>query len=90
MKIQPEENRIEDTNRIADLTGHHLIYITCDYSGWNELYKDPSDGRYWEHIYLKSEYDEGKTLVLRTISYNNAQQKYEINEEQDKNVKIPE
>jgi hypothetical protein len=34
--------------RILALTKSYLVGIGRDASGWNALYRDPNDGRYWE------------------------------------------
>lgn len=43
------------------------------------LYKDPTDGRYWELTYPNSEGHEGGPLKLTVMSPEEAEFKYHIN-----------
>jgi len=68
MKLGPHETRLDGrwlvdekgaredavALRIRGLTDHYLTRIAADWSGWDVLYRDPSDGRYWERLYLES------------------------------------
>ena len=40
--------------RVLRLTNEYLEYITDDETGWNTLYRDPNDGRYWEKSISKA------------------------------------
>jgi hypothetical protein len=50
------------------LIEHHLKRVGEDPSGWNILYRDPSDGRYWELIFPHSELQGGGPPTLCQIS----------------------
>lgn len=70
----------DDINkRIKDLIKQYLKKITTDESGWEVLYIDPSDKRYWELTYSNSEVHGGGALNLRVISENEARRKYTFN-----------
>jgi hypothetical protein len=45
----------EVCKRILALTNSYLIEVSRDASGWNVLYRDPNDGRYWELTYPRGE-----------------------------------
>jgi hypothetical protein len=68
----------EVTNRIDWLVEHHLVRIGSDQSGWDTLYKDPDDGRYWEHFYPHGEMQGGGPPALRLMSREDAEAKYGI------------
>ena len=62
--------------RIEFLISEHLEIIGKDDSGWDTLYLDPNDGRYWEHTYPKSHMHGGGTPALIHISEEEAKKKY--------------
>ncbi len=62
--------------RIVALTQSHLQKIGADDSGWNILYRDPNDGRYWELSYPQSELNGGGPPELRCLTDDEARQKY--------------
>jgi hypothetical protein len=62
--------------RIIALTKSHLQEIGRDASGWNTLYRDPTDGRYWELRYPQSELHGGGPPELRYLTAEQARQKY--------------
>lgn len=64
------------SKRIIALTQSHLQKIGADDSGWNTLYRDPNDGRYWEHSYPQSELHGGGPPELRWLTAEEARQKY--------------
>jgi hypothetical protein len=43
------------SERIDWLVQHHLQKVATSTSGWETLYRDPNDGRYWERTYPQSE-----------------------------------
>jgi len=73
MKIEPSESVlvgkwiIQDGRPVADdvckrilsLIQSHLEEIRRDESGWKKLYRDPTDGRYWELSYPQGELHGG-------------------------------
>lgn len=62
--------------RILALTNSHLVEVGGDASGWNALYRDPNDGRYWELIYPQSELQGSGPPRLRWLTAEEATQKY--------------
>lgn len=66
------------TQRINDLVKHELQHIAADASGWDHLYRDPSDGRLWELVYPNSGWHGGGPPLLRVISLDLARDKYGI------------
>ncbi|MHB1954480.1 MAG: Imm27 family immunity protein [Sulfobacillus sp.] len=62
--------------RIIALTTSHLREIGRDASGWNTLYRDPNDGRYWELSYPQGELHGGGPPALRHLTVEQARQKY--------------
>jgi len=67
----------DDTCRRIDLLKTNwLRRVDTDSSGWDVLYQDPHDGRYWELTYLQSEIHGGGPPTLRCIPENTAKSKY--------------
>lgn len=91
-KIEPSETSItgrsilvqgkivgdESSQRIFDLVNSYLIKLGHDQSGWDTLYQDPNDGRFWELIYPESELQGGGPPSLVLISKDAAALKYKI------------
>lgn len=89
MKITTEETEVrgnwileggvvadEMCRRIEWLKSNWLQRVSTDSSGWEALYKDPYDGRYWELTYPQSELHGGGPPTLRFISDESAKSKY--------------
>jgi hypothetical protein len=66
----------EVSERIRALTKSYLVKIGDDASGWETLYRDPNDGRYWERTYPQSELHGGGPPQLRHLTAQEAKQKY--------------
>ena len=49
-----------------------------DASGWDVLFRDPTDGRLWELIYPQSEPHGGGPPQLRCLTADEARQKYGV------------
>lgn len=62
--------------RINDLIGGYLIEIARSDDGWSVLYKDPSDGRYWELTYPDSTSHGGGAPRLLVVSTDEAKARY--------------
>lgn len=62
--------------QILALTSSHLAEVSRDASGWNALYRDPNDGRYWELSYPQGELQGGGPPQLRCLTVDEARQKY--------------
>jgi len=65
--------------RIEELITNFLKRIAVSKDGWEILYKDPTDGRYWELTYPNSERQGGGPPKLTVISSEEAEFKYHIN-----------
>jgi immunity protein 27 of polymorphic toxin system len=90
MKIEPHETEIRghwkqvglkvvaDSNaqRIDQLVTAHLKQAGRDDSGWELLYVDPDDGRFWELTYPEAEQHGGGPPMLRWLSAEEARKKY--------------
>lgn len=66
----------EICQRIDELVGSHLKELGRDVSGWDALYRDPDDGRFWELIYPQSYLQGGGPPQLRCLSLAEAKLKY--------------
>ena len=62
--------------RIRSLVRHELTKVAVSKDGWETLYQDPQDGRYWELTYLYPEMQGGGPESLRFIDDQAAQQKF--------------
>ncbi len=90
MKLQPEETdllgkwQVVDGNVVGDATAeriealieHQLEKIAVDSTGWETLYRDPDDGRYWELTYPESSWHGGGPPRLTCLSHEQAVAKY--------------
>ena len=63
-------------SRILALTQFYLVQVGRDASGWNTLYRDPADGRYWELSYPQSELHGGGPPQLRYLADEEAKANY--------------
>ena len=64
--------------RIEWLVESQLERLATDSSGWDTLYRDPRDGRLWEHIYPQSEMHGGGPPQLKVVSAESAAAKYRV------------
>lgn len=64
--------------RIAWLLSNHLQKIahSAQSGGWETLYRDPDDGRYWECTYPQGGLHGGGPPQLRYLTVEHARQKY--------------
>lgn len=90
MRIQPNETEIRgawavvkgrveaDSNcrRINELISHHLREVASDASGWDSLYVDPSDNRFWELTYPESASHGGGPPHLRHLLRSEVRKKF--------------
>ncbi len=67
------------TKRIEWLISGELKEIATDETGWNKLYQDLKDNRYWELTYTESEQHGGGAPNLKYLSNHEAKSKYEFN-----------
>jgi hypothetical protein len=63
-------------NRIELLATSYLEKIAAN--SWETLFRDPGDGRYWEHTYPQSEVQGGGPPRLSLLSVEKAHAKYEF------------
>lgn len=68
----------KECERIQWLINNSLLKVAIDSSGWDVLYKDESDNRYWELIYPNSELQGGGPPSLILLSELQAKEKYII------------
>jgi hypothetical protein len=68
--------------RIGHLISRHLqkIAVCLESGGWEVLYRDPRDGRYWELTYPHSEMHGGGPKRLANLSTIAATTKYRLND----------
>jgi Immunity protein 27 len=66
------------SERIAWLTSHYLRKLTVSkqWGGWETLFQDPDDGRYWEQTFPQSEMHGGGPPSLKCLSREEAKAKY--------------
>ena len=66
----------EGCQRIDELTSGYLRKLEADPSGWEMLFVDPEDGRYWELTYPESALHGGGPPLLRNLTREEARSKY--------------
>ncbi len=66
----------ETCQRITKLVTAYLAKLGEDLSGWETLYRDPKDGRFWELTHPQSEMHGGGPPELRWVPPEVALQKY--------------
>ena len=69
----------ETAARINKLIKNYLVKIATDKDGWEILYQDPKDKRYWEMVFPQSELQGGGAPLLVNISEEIAMLKFNIN-----------
>jgi len=94
MSLRPDEtdligNWIKDGNRVVgdavetridQLIAHDLRRVAAspESGGWDVLYRDLSDGRYWELTYRHGEMQGGGPKRLTLLSQTEATEKYRL------------
>ena len=68
----------EVCKKIEWLITNHLERISTDESGWEILFQDPDDKRYWILTYPKSDWHGGGPPTLQTLSPIDARVKFKI------------
>ncbi len=67
----------DDTcRRIEELVNKHLVLLGSDPSGWDDLFRDPDDGRLWERTWPQSEMHGGGPPRLSCLTVDEARRKY--------------
>jgi Immunity protein 27 len=94
MRLQPGEVRLDGkwefvggkmradpvTERIELLTTKYLTKVSMDASGWETLYRDPQDGRYWELTYPQSHMHGGGPPSLVLVEKDQVKSKYNLDQ----------
>ena len=96
MKLLPTETELigrwemADGRVRADATGERIEWLTSRYlektatgensGGWETLFRDPDDSRYWERTYPMREMQGGGPPRLDVINAEQAQAKYQFTE----------
>jgi hypothetical protein len=62
--------------RIEWLVSNQLVHLGTDSGGWDELYRDPDDGRMWELTWPQSELHGGGPPRLTCLMIQAARDKY--------------
>jgi hypothetical protein len=70
--LKPDETAL----RIEALTAHSLVKLGTDPSGWETLYVDPRDNRFWELTFPDSDSQGGGPPMLKNMSIAEATGKY--------------
>lgn len=66
------------TARIEALIEKELDKVGNDPTGWDTLYRDPEDGRYWELTFPDSSLQGGGPPRLTSVSTDYARDKYHV------------
>lgn len=66
----------ETCGRIEYLTQNVLKKLTTDATGWQTLYQDPVDNRYWELTYPHSDWQGGGPPLLQCIDIETMNMRY--------------
>ena len=66
------------TKRIKALVEHALVYVADSADGWDRLYQDPRDGRYWEETYPEGGLHGGGPPRLTNLDAEEAQARYNL------------
>lgn len=64
--------------RINELITTVLVHCGTDKSGWNKLYQDPDDKRYWELSYPESDLHGGGPPMLKNVMATEVKSKYHL------------
>lgn len=68
--------RDDATKRIDHLVRDYLEKLGSADAGWSTLYRDPDDGRFWEHFYPCSQMHGGGPPSLRVLRPSEVSSKY--------------
>jgi hypothetical protein len=64
--------------RIEELKSNYLRKVTVDKSGWETLYQNPSDNRYWLLTYQNSDWNGGGPPTLKMITQTEVIEKFRL------------
>ena len=68
----------EVCQRIEKLVENYLGKVAVDKTGWEILYRDSNDNRYWLLTYPNSEYHGGGPPTLKMITQTEVTEKFEL------------
>lgn len=68
----------EVTKRIRALVENQLAFVADSSDGWDRLYRDPGDGRYWEETYPEGGLQGGGPPRLATVDVEEAKARYHL------------
>jgi Immunity protein 27 len=71
----------ETSRRIRALVNNDLTQVAASRDGWERLYKDPRDQRFWELTYPTSEMQGGGPPILRVVGNEIIRNKYQLEPE---------
>ena len=74
--IENKVKKDENCDRIEHLISQYFIKKAVTKDGWESLYQDPLDLRFWEHTYPNSAWHGGGPPALINISEEKAKKKY--------------
>lgn len=92
MSISPDESLIvgswvkingrmaadSELQRIRSLIANDLEFIGTSPDGWEKLYRDPHDGRFWEKFLPHGAMQGGGPESLRVLDSETVQKKYGV------------
>jgi hypothetical protein len=64
--------------RIDELTKTYLLFLDNDGSGWERLFRDPTDNRLWELTFPQGEMQGGGPPRLQFLTPSEARKKYSM------------
>jgi hypothetical protein len=76
VKVGDEIRPDEVLSRIRYLVDTQLERLGTDETGWDALFLDPSDGRYWELVYPQGEMHGGGPASIVNLTKEQAMRKY--------------
>ncbi|MEI6200518.1 MAG: Imm27 family immunity protein [Enhydrobacter sp.] len=78
MHPQPDETELNDAPRIYGLIGGRFQKLGHSGDGWDTLYRDTVDGRFWELTYPQSHMHGGGPPRLTMLHLAVAKAKYRL------------
>ncbi|WP_163444541.1 Imm27 family immunity protein [Flavobacterium columnare] len=68
----------EVCERIEKLVANYLEKVAVDKTGWEILYKDTTDNRYWLLTYPNSDWQGGGPPILKMLTQKEVTEKFEL------------
>jgi len=76
VKIDERMTADSELQRIRSLIANELEFIATSPDGWEKLYRDRLDGRFWEKFLPHGAMQGGGPESLRVLDFKSAQKKY--------------